>query len=748
MPKNPDPTSDQQTDNGAAQRARRVRWIDRLASRVIRFGGGMVIITVLAIFIFIGKEAVPLFMSAETALKSVTNRPLIGMENTSPVLMGCDEYETYAYGLSATGAVHLWSLEDWSPHKVLGFRQWDGRELTTARRSPSRDHLYLGTSDGHLYLAQVKFRPVYKESGRSIETRLSGETLIPISEEGQAIIQVAGRHDEEGTAHFAALTVEGNLYAGTMPEGERPRVHPIGGLPEGEITGLAIDAQSTKLLAATRDGKLLVWYLDHSTEAPFQTIEVGNHDHYITSMDFLIGEISLILGYSDGTMEQWFGVQEGGEGMNRPLQKIRSFETLPGPVVRIEPSGRDKGFLAAAEDGFVRLYFATSQRTIAELSLEGSIGALTYAPKLTGILGTTRAGHAAYWGLDNPHPEISLTTLFSKVWYEGYEKPGYIWQSTGGSDEFEPKLSLTPLILGTLKGGLFGLIFAIPIAVLAAIYTAQFMNPSLKAVVKPAVEIMAALPSVVIGFMAGLWLAPLLENHVLSLVCMAGIIPVLVMAGVIGWHQLPQSLRARFPVWMEMVAISTLVVAGFALAVQLGPWIETAFFGGNLRQWIFDTTGHPYEQRNSIVIGIAMGFAVIPIIYTISDDALTNVPQHFVSGSLALGASRWQTAIRIILPTASPGIFSAVMVGFGRAVGETMIVLMATGNTPILSFSPFNGMRTMSANIAVEIPEAPVAGTLYRVLFLTAILLFVLTFAMNTVAEVVRQRLRDKYKAI
>jgi phosphate transport system permease protein len=143
-----------------------------------------------------------------------------------------------------------------------------------------------------------------------------------------------------------------------------------------------------------------------------------------------------------------------------------------------------------------------------------------------------------------------------------------------------------------------------------------------------------------------------------------------------------------------------------------------------------------------------MGFAVIPIIFTISEDALSNVPQHFVSGSLALGASRWQTATRIILPTASPGIFSAVMIGFGRAVGETMIVLMATGNTPILSFSPFNGMRTLSANIAVEIPEAPVAGTLYRVLFLAAMLLFVLTFAVNTVAEIVRQRLREKYQAV
>ena len=99
----------------------------------------------------------------------------------------------------------------------------------------------------------------------------------------------------------------------------------------------------------------------------------------------------------------------------------------------------------------------------------------------------------------------------------------------------------------------------------------------------------------------------------------------------------------------------------------------------------------------------------------------------------------------MVLPTASPGIFAGIIIGFGRAVGETMIVLMATGNTPILDWSPFNGMRTLSANIAVEIPEAPVGGTLYRVLFLSAVLLLLLTSILNTMAELIRQHLRNKY---
>jgi phosphate transport system permease protein len=143
-----------------------------------------------------------------------------------------------------------------------------------------------------------------------------------------------------------------------------------------------------------------------------------------------------------------------------------------------------------------------------------------------------------------------------------------------------------------------------------------------------------------------------------------------------------------------------------------------------------------------------MGFAVIPIIFAIAEDAFSNVPPNLVAGSLALGADRWQTVTRVVLPTASPGIFSAVMIGFGRAVGETMIVLMATGNTPIMDWNPFNGFRTLSANIAVEIPEAPHGGTLYRALFLAALLLFLMTFVVNTVAELVRQRLRERFSQL
>jgi phosphate transport system permease protein len=369
-------------------------------------------------------------------------------------------------------------------------------------------------------------------------------------------------------------------------------------------------------------------------------------------------------------------------------------------------------------------------------------------PRADGIVVKRADGTVERYAVDNPHPEFSWRALFGKVWYEGYPRPEYVWQSTGGTEDFEPKMSLVPLIFGTIKATFYALVFAIPLAVMGALYTSQFVHPSIKAKVKPTVEIMAALPSVVIGFIAGLWLASRVEAQLVPVLLLIVFLPVAGTAGVLFWDRLPYGLRRRLRPGTELFVILPLLLVGGWLAFQLGPWVEKGAFGNDVNHWLSAVLGLVYDQRNSVVVGLAMGFAVIPIIFTISEDAFSSVPQHLTAASLAVGASRWQTATRVVLPTASPGIFSAVMVGFGRAVGETMIVLMATGNTPVLDWSPFNGMRTLSANIAVEVPEAPHGGTLYRVLFLSACVLFLMTFFVNTVAELVRQRLRDKYKAI
>jgi phosphate transport system permease protein len=196
-----------------------------------------------------------------------------------------------------------------------------------------------------------------------------------------------------------------------------------------------------------------------------------------------------------------------------------------------------------------------------------------------------------------------------------------------------------------------------------------------------------------------------------------------------------------------------------AAALALGHWmvlgvlaVITAFVIAKLLTALgIDARGAfvgTYVQRNTLVVGFAMGFAVIPIIYTLAEDALNSVPEHLRGASLGCGATPWQTAIWVVLPTAVSGVFSAVMIGMGRAVGETMIVVMATGNTGIIDWNIFNGLRALSANIAVELPEAVKDGTLYRVLFLTGLILFAMTFVINTLAEIIRQRFRKRAQSL
>jgi len=226
------------------------------------------------------------------------------------------------------------------------------------------------------------------------------------------------------------------------------------------------------------------------------------------------------------------------------------------------------------------------------------------------------------------------------------------------------------------------------------------------------------------------------------------LLPTSILTTAFAWSKLPEKWKQRLPeTYQELMLLPVIIFVGW-FAFEISPIIEVAFFDGNTRQFITNDLGITFDQRNALVVGIAMGFAVIPTIFSIAEDAIFSVPRHLSNGSLALGATNWQTLTRVVLLTASPGIFSAIMMGLGRAVGETMIVLMATGNTAIMEWSVFEGMRTLAANIAVEMPESAIGSSHYRVLFLAAFVLFVFTFFFNTIAEVVRQRLRERYSSL
>ncbi len=759
--------------------SRRLKLIDRLADAAIRLGGVSVIFAIALIFVFIVREIVPL--SAKSTIgEGQVHR--IETDEAALLLAGSDEFESTEFIVKRNGAIELHSLANWSESSVLRSQLLGGRRVSAASLA-SRGIMFLGTDDGRIAIVELQFNATFADDARRTITPLLKElALVTLPSSTGPIARVVGRTNDSGLA-FVAQTSDRRLFAVNitqqgldLAEDEKgqlsaPEEDALDGpfqvrslaAPSSEVVALAIDSQADRLFVATKDGVLHHWQLGDTTAKPFAEYEnpgllaasLGlrepserDSSRQITALNVLLGDQSLIVGYDDGSIEDWLGVRQGKNDILRRVRPVRLFDSMPEAVVALRSSGRDKTFLAAAADGSVHLAYVTSGKTLASYLVAGHPLELAYGAKLTSAMVITQEGNLDYRAVSNPHPDISMGMLFGKVWYEGYDQPEYIWQSSSGSDAFEPKFSLVPLIVGTLKGAFFGLLFAIPIALLAALYTSQFLSSTLRATIKPLVEVMAALPSVVIGFLAGLWLAPALDDKLPSLLFFGVVVPVVILTVAGLWHYAPRVLKKVFPAGREVfVLVPVVALCGWA-AVIAGPFVERLVFAGDFKQWVYDAFSVRVEQRNSIVVGIAMSLAVIPMIFTLSDDAFSNVPKSFSSASLALGASRWQTAFRVIVPTASPGVFSAIMIGFGRAVGETMIVLMATGNTPILSFSPFNGMRTLSANIAVEMPEAPLGETHYRILFLAAFLLFVLTFVVNTIADVVRQRLRSKFQAV
>ncbi|MEQ6917835.1 ABC transporter permease subunit [Halomonas aquatica] len=325
----------------------------------------------------------------------------------------------------------------------------------------------------------------------------------------------------------------------------------------------------------------------------------------------------------------------------------------------------------------------------------------------------------------------------------------YRWAPTATlmSDE-APRISLVPLAWGTLEAAAWALLMALPLALGAAAHSSLFMSRPLRNRLKPTLELMEALPGVVVGFVAGLVLAPWVERHLAEVFTfLVLLVPGLLLAGGIR-SGLPPRWQQAVPLGWAGLWLMPWLVLLLVAANWLAPWLEAVGFGGDLRRWLELRLGLDIAVRNAMIVGMAMGFAVMPTVYALAEDALSGVPRSLVEGAQALGATRWQTLWRVLLPAASPGIFSAVMIGAGRAVGETMIVLMASGNTALMTLNPLDGLRSMAATIAIELPEAGPGSVHYQLLLLAALLLFVFTFLVNTLAELVRTRLRRRYQRL
>ncbi|HEY7496594.1 MAG TPA: ABC transporter permease subunit [Candidatus Tectomicrobia bacterium] len=738
--------------------------IDRCMTHGITVGGVTVIIAVLGIFVFILSQILPLFRGAHV-------RPLhsVPLPAQAYKILGADEWAELPLLVAADGT--LWFV-DLTGRRVVqrvdpGFDP--AKTFSAFQYNQQRQDITYATTDGQFAIVKLDYKVAFDGYSRIVEAHPRAEPFLSIGRPGYAITRIAYGDANVHKLVAALQDVDGRLEVHAVSLVQKRTLLGVGKTTVGKtydltphISGqphdILVNAQADSIMVATQGGE--VYYFGREGEAltlrqvftPFKDLKTPA----IASMGYLLGDVSLVFTSPSGA-NRLFSLYVPESSSGRLYGQTKTFSPLSGPASFYATSLRNKAFLIG-HGTHASLRYATTTAVRWQETLPFTVSQALVGGKYNRLLflDTTNTLHA--YDLDDPHPEAGFQSLFGKIWYEGAPEPRYVWQSTGGSDDFEPKLSLIPVIIGALKGTLYAMFFAVPVALLAAIYTSQFLHPDLRIFVKPTMEIMASLPSVILGFLAALWLAPLVETRIPSLCLMLLFIPVSAVLFGWLWNTLPVAYCKWLKPGYEFLAFVPMLLLMGSVAWYLGPVLEQVLFVvphpetgaqvGDFRLWWPYVTGTRFEQRNSLVVGFMMGFAVIPIVFTIAEDALSSVPPTLKSGSLALGASRWQTAIRVILPTASAGIFSALMIGLGRAVGETMIVLMATGNTPIMDFNIFTGMRTLSANIAVELPEAPHHGTLYRTLFLGGMVLFLLTFVMNTLAEILRQHLRERYKTI
>ncbi len=857
------------------KRNRKTRWSVRAGEVTSRFvitvGGIGTIVSVAMIMVFLVSVVLPLFRDAQVdAAGKVTLGSSEGETGGSDVLrLSVDEYRILAAVVLADGTLRVHRLDDGS---VLEERPlFDGEPPLSSAFSVDGQEAGFGFADGTVRLATLRFEPEFLERGLAPELdalepgklAVYGGGLVQRTPEGQLRqqtfrvelkdpIEIADGDpvvlldrstlgnatslavlSESGALRVFDLSERKNLLTGKITYRKQSSELPFDPAGRGTPNRLLLSGLGDLVYVSWADGATMrIDARDRENPALAETVDlVPEQGERLTTLDFLLGKSTLVAGDTLGRIRCWFTIKPEGAGTVDGSLLVLAHDLAPGgaPVTAVSPSSRTRILSVGYADGALKLFQVTNQRTLAELVVEGGapVENLILFPKQDG-LACLAGGRLHRFELEASHPEGGMTALFAPVWYEGYEKPQHVWQSSSGTDDFEPKLGLVPLIFGTLKATFYSMLFGAPLAILAAIYTSEFLNRRLRTPVKSTIEIMASLPSVVLGFLAALVIAPQVQRYLPATLAVFLTLPFALLAGAYVWQLLPRRFSLRWGGWPRLFCIAAALIISIFLAAVVGPMVERAFFGGNLELWLDGQAGSAvggwmflclplavllvalamgtfvtpwmrvkssnwshgtsagadfakfllggvatvgvalllsggldlagldprqdlfgflgtYVQRNALVVGFVMGFAVIPIIYTLAEDALSSVPEHLRLASLGAGATPWQTAIRIVVPTAMSGLFSAIMIGLGRAVGETMIVLMATGNTPVMDLNVFNGFRTLSANIAVELPEAVQHSTHYRTLFLAALVLFAMTFVLNTLAEVVRQRFRKRF---
>jgi len=842
---------------------------ERVSRALITAGGIGTILAVTLMFVFLAWVVLPLFRGAGVEAGDATAARTVDARSDGVLAATADEYGQMALTILADGSLALRRLDD---GQLLDERRLFAQPPTASAFTTGSAAATFGFADGSAVLGTIGFETTFlAPEGLSPEVAalavgargplgagmverlardqwrhvvlavdlgdplsISDRPLLLIDRVTTARRDLMATLDAGGQLGLHEVRTSKNLLTGKVSTSLSRFEAPCApDAQRGPPARLLLAGSGSSLFLAWADGHLRRYDLrDPDAARLAETVDlVEREGATLTALTFLLGRATLLAGDSTGNTGVWFeAVSPTGEGGSRMVRT----HSLSGPAAAVSAlasSGRSRTAAVGYADGSARLFQVTRGAKLLELPPAAGldVGAIALAPRDDALLTFGSRGLRSA-RIDLRHPEASLSALFLPVWYEGYPEPAHVWQSSGGTDDFEPKLGLVPLVFGTLKATLYSMLFGVPIALLGAVFASEFLKPRLRASLKSLIEMMASLPSVVLGFLAAIVIAPMVQGAIASVLLSFLTIPLALLLGAHLFQLLPSGITVRLSRWPRLAAIGAALPLGVGLAALFGPPVESLLFAGDfeawldgqvpgavggwallllpvsallvvlaqgrwLRPWILrrsvgwsrtrtaafelgrfagvviaaaalsllialaldalwlDPRGGAfgmgtYVQRNALVVGFVMGFAIIPIIYTLAEDALTSVPSHLREASLGAGATQWQTAVRVVVPTAMSGLYSAVMIGLGRAVGETMIVLMATGNTPVMEWNVFNGFRTLSANIAVELPEAVKDSTHYRTLFLAALVLFGMTFTLNTLAEVVRQRSRRRFKEL
>lgn len=693
---------------------RRRLFIDRLTRRCVTACGMAILLVMLLLFVWLIWVVVPLFSSP-----SVSRPTTVLLPGQAPaVALGMDSAQQWGWRIDKQGKGQFIPLDAQPPAAAFTL----SKPVLSTETTANNDGILLNTADGFVVVQPDFSRHASDEPAWK----------FPLGDR-----PLSGRDPDALTTSVAQ--VEKNWW---VAQASPTRITLMKYQPGQPGNAFTVAAEKVNHLQLSPDAKTLyslagnqlgVWQI---SERGVLLRETHTLPHTPRTMALLSGGSSLLIADDQG-VTQWFDIA----GENGPrLHEIRPFAEA-GKHARLFTEAHRRVFAALNPEGELTLFASKQQGAQIHLSLGADIRHLAFSPSGDGLL-VESAGRFRHFRIDNPWPDISWRSLWQKVWYEHYPGPDYVWQSTSANDEYQGKFSLVPMVVGTLKAAGLAMLFATPLALAAAMYTAWFMAPGLRRWVKPAIEMMGALPSVVIGLIAGLWLAPQLADRLTGLL----LLPLMLTAAILlcswGSGRLPARWQRRLCAEGREIWLLLPVMLATVLFCVVGiPWLEQIWVGHDLIRQLSDN----YQQRNLLIAGVAMGFALVPLIFTLAEDAIFSVPASLGQGSLALGATPWQTLTRVVMPGASAGIFAALMIGFGRAVGETMIVLMATGNTPQTEGGLLQGVRSLAANVAIEMPEAAAGSAHYRILFLSALVLLIFTLVVNTLAELVRQRLRQRY---